>query len=461
MLALYGHEQPTRRSRRARKTASSHVGSGGRLSPSTVSSGNTPRSGIVPTPGMRPYSVLAAECRSLEARVTEMSAAMAKSAHAEAEVEEARGSMAAFVEKAAEQRKALESIAVERDLMQQRVYELGAVDAEKEELKTELAKVQGEHAELTTRLDQAQVEDLVASMELNERRLAEAEDEAASEAASVTSSMDLDKLRIQRNDLKCQLTAVLQSIQSPRGDSELNEEGLMDAVTLRLERDQLREQLQRQASKVVAAAEQEDQLRAVISQLEGTKRERDMYAWRLLGESSERGTAQRPGQLAPLPPAQYAAERMHTLAEELAEQMASEMGRKSAEEAANSHRTIESLTMALAATKSQVLYLREQGTDGQRDGLASEEREAELVAEKERLGRQAKELAKQLALRIKERDERAAELGAAVENLAAVTAEREQLARQLAGATAETAAARSAVEEARAKVPTVPVVSEA
>jgi chromosome segregation ATPase len=230
-------------------------------------------------------------------------------------------------------------------------------------------------------------------------------------------------------------------------------------VTLRLERDQLREQLQRQAAKVVAAAEQEDQLRAVISQLESTKRERDMYAWRLLGEHGERGTADRPAQLAPLPPAQDVAERIHALAEELAEEMAAEMGRKFAEEAANSHRTIESLTMALAATKSQVLYLREQQT-GQRDSLAWEEREAELVAEKERLSRQAKELAKQLALRIKERDERTAELGATVENLAAVTAEREQLTRQLEGAAAETAAARSALAEARAMVPTVPMVSE-
>jgi hypothetical protein len=66
----------------------------------------------------------------------------------------------------------------------------------------------------------AQVEELVANMELNERRMLEAEDEAKSEVSS-TSTVDLEKLRLQRNDLKCQLTAVLQAIQSPRGDSHL------------------------------------------------------------------------------------------------------------------------------------------------------------------------------------------------------------------------------------------------
>ena len=58
----------------------------------------------------------------------------------------------------------------------------------------------------------------------------------------------------------------------------------------------------------------------------------------------------------------------------------------------------------------QVLFLRENNNGSAMDSLAASEREVELTAEKERLGRQAKELAKQLALRIKERDERGAEL---------------------------------------------------
>jgi hypothetical protein len=123
-------------------------------------------------------------------------------------------------------------------------------------------------------------------------------------------------------------------------------------VTLRLERDHLREELQRHASQAGAAGEQEEQLQMVIGQLEKTKRERDMYAWRLLGD--QHGTAARGGQLSPLASAQEAADKLNALAEELAEQMAAEMATKFAEEAANAHKTIESLTMALAATKSQV-----------------------------------------------------------------------------------------------------------
>jgi hypothetical protein len=58
---------------------------------------------------------------------------------------------------AAAQRRTLEAMALERDAMQQRVFDMGAVEAEKEELKRVLSKVQGEHAELTLALDQAQV----------------------------------------------------------------------------------------------------------------------------------------------------------------------------------------------------------------------------------------------------------------------------------------------------------------
>jgi hypothetical protein len=73
VLALYGHEQPTHRRRRRRRSQA-----GQSTTPSVCSAGATPRSMLVPTKDMRPYSELAAQCRSLEARVADMSAAMAK-----------------------------------------------------------------------------------------------------------------------------------------------------------------------------------------------------------------------------------------------------------------------------------------------------------------------------------------------------------------------------------------------